>query len=174
VNVGGDPQFVELLGRAREVCLGAYEHQDVPFEKLVEDLQPERGASRQPFFRVVFALHNAPVPALELPGLSVKAMDVGTTSAKFDLMLNMQDTEKGLVGLFEYKVDLFEDETVSRMVSHFQSLLGSIVARPTAHLSELELLSDEETNLLQTTTKVEKLEMSFSFGEALHRRIERL
>ncbi|MDX6502434.1 MAG: hypothetical protein QOG23_5698, partial [Blastocatellia bacterium] len=174
VNVSGDPRFVDLLGRAREVCLGAYEHQDVPFEKLVEDLQPERGASRQPFFRVVFALHNAPVPALELPGLSVKAMDVGTTSAKFDLMLNMQDTEEGLVGLFEYKVDLFEDETVSRMVSHFQSLLGSIVDRPTAQLSELELLSDEETNLLQTTTKVEKLEMSFSFGEALHRRIERL
>jgi len=163
VDVGGDPRFVDLLGRAREVCLGAYEHQDVPFEKLVEELQPKRGASQQPFFRVVFALHNAPVPALELPGLGVEAMEVGTTAAKFDLMLNMQDTEEGLVGLFEYKVDLFEDETVSRMVSHFQSLLGSIVARPTAPLSELELLSDEESHLLRTTTEVEKLDMSFSF-----------
>ncbi|MCA1612823.1 MAG: condensation domain-containing protein, partial [Acidobacteria bacterium] len=163
VDVGGDPRFVDLLARAREACLGAYEHQDVPFEKLVEELQPERGASGQPFFRVVFALHNAPVPALELPGLKIEALEVGTAAAKFDLMLNMQDTEEGLVGLFEYKVDLFEDETVSRMVSHFQSLLGSIVARPSAPLSELELLSAEESSLLQTNIEIEKLEMSFSF-----------
>jgi non-ribosomal peptide synthetase component F len=135
----------------------------VPFERLVEELRPEREPNQHPFFRVVFALHNAPVPALELPGLRVEALEVGTAAAKFDLMLNVQDTDEGLVGLFEYRTDLFEDATVVRMAGHFESLLRSIVSRPEAPLSRLELLSDEESDFLRAAVEVEKLAMSFSF-----------
>ncbi|HKG78816.1 MAG TPA: condensation domain-containing protein, partial [Pyrinomonadaceae bacterium] len=111
-DLSGGPSFRELLGRVRETALGAYAHQDVPFEKLVEELQPERDLSRSPLFQVMFALQNAPQESLRLEGLTLSRVRVETEIAKFDLLLNMEDTEQGIKGALEYNTDLFERETV--------------------------------------------------------------
>jgi amino acid adenylation domain-containing protein len=144
----GNPSFQELLGRVREVTLGAYAHQDLPFEKLVEELQPERNLSHAPLFQVMFVFQNAPMKTLELPGLSIQPLKVNSGTAKFDLTLSMQDTEQGLIATFEYNTDLFDEATISRYCGHFQTLLASIVANPQQRLSELPLLTATEQQQL--------------------------
>jgi hypothetical protein len=114
--VEGEWSFRELLGRVREVCLGGYGHQEVPFEMLVEQLQPERSLSHTPLFQVMFALQNTPVPNLSLPGLALERLEVEKDTAVFDLTLSMAETGAGLSGAFEYNRDLFEEETIRRMV----------------------------------------------------------
>src|SRR5262249_53940710 len=104
-EIGGDPSVRELVGRVREVCLGAYKHQGLPFEKLVELLQPERDLGRQPLFQVMFALQNAPREALEMPGLSLRAMGGEARTTKFDLTLTVTETDRGLIGTVEYSSD---------------------------------------------------------------------
>ncbi|MET0647738.1 MAG: condensation domain-containing protein, partial [Pyrinomonadaceae bacterium] len=136
--------FEELLGRAREVCLGAYAHQDVPFERLVEELSPERSLSHQPLFQVVFALQNAPRGALRLPGLGLESLGREVTTAKFDLVLNMWEAGGALSGGLEYSTDLFDAETARRMTAHLSRLLEAAAAEPSARVGDLRLLSDEE------------------------------
>src|SRR5258708_752585 len=143
-DLSGDPTFQQPLGRVREVALQAYAHQDLPFEKLVEELQPERDLSRNPLFQVMFILQNAPLPNLELPNLRASWVEVESGTAKFDLTLSMQETEAGLRGKFEYNSDLFDGDTIMRMVGHWQTLLEGIVADPKQRLSELPLLSASE------------------------------
>jgi hypothetical protein len=143
-NLSGNPTFVEALGRVREMALEAYTHQDVPFDRLVEELHPERDASRAPLFQVKFVLQNAPAGALELPGLTLSARGGESDTAKLDLMLMLSEGEDGLSGTLEYNTDLFAPETVARMRGHYEVLLGDIVARPETRLSKLELLTDEE------------------------------
>ncbi|HYO99006.1 MAG TPA: condensation domain-containing protein, partial [Pyrinomonadaceae bacterium] len=162
-DLSGDPSFQELLVRVRETALGAYAHQDVPFEKLVEVLQPPREPGRQPMFQTVFSLQNAPMPALELAGLSLSLIEVNSGTAKYDLVMNMWDEEQELTGSLEYNTDLFEAPTISRMIKHFQSVLSNIADQPEARLGALELLSEEENLLLQKTIEVEELDSSFSF-----------
>jgi acyl carrier protein len=162
-DLSGDPSFRELLGRVREVTLGAYAHQDLPFEKLVDELRPERDLSHNPLFQVVFTLQNAPKPLPDLPGLTLSPLHIENTTAKFDLVLNMWETEQGLTGSMQYNTDLFEATTMARMLRHFENLLRSIVAQPGVRLSALEMLSDEETVLLEKSVTVEELEVSFSF-----------
>jgi amino acid adenylation domain-containing protein len=147
-DLSGDPTFQELLGRVREVALQAYAHQDLPFEKLVEELQPERDLSRNPLFQVMFILQNAPLPKLEMPNLRASWVEVESGTAKFDLTLSMQETEAGLRGKFEYNSDLFDADTIMRMVGHWQTLLEGIVANPEQRLSELPLLSAAERRQL--------------------------
>ncbi|MFE1744007.1 amino acid adenylation domain-containing protein [Coleofasciculus sp. H7-2] len=136
--------FQELLARVREVALQAYAHQDLPFEKLVEELQPSRDRSYTPLFQVMFALHTAPKTALQLPGLSLSLVEVETGTAKFDLTLEITDTEQGLTGSLEYNTDLFDAATITRMLGHFQTLLEGIVANPDRRLSDLPLLTAAE------------------------------
>jgi amino acid adenylation domain-containing protein len=136
--------FRELLARVREVALQAYAHQDLPFEKLVEELQPSRDRSYTPLFQVMFALHTAPKTALQLPGLSLSLLEVETGTAKFDLTLEITDTEQGLTGSLEYNTDLFDEATITRMLGHFQTLLEGIVANPDCRLSDLPLLTEAE------------------------------
>jgi len=143
-----NPTFQELLGRVREVTLGAYAHQDLPFEQLVEALQPERNLSHQPLFQVMFVLQNAPMSALELPSLTLSSLEMESSTAKFDLTLSMEDTEQGLVGSLEYNTDLFDAGTISRMLKHFQTLLEGIVANPEQRLSDLSLLTQQERQQL--------------------------
>jgi SAM-dependent methyltransferase/acyl carrier protein len=162
-DLSGDPSFQELLTRVRETALGAYAHQDVPFEKLVETLQPQRETGRQPLFQIVFSLQNAPMPALRLAGLTASFIEVNSGTAKYDLVMNMWDAGQELVGSLEYNTDLFEAPTISRVIRHFQSLLTNIVEQPEARLGALELLSAEENVLLQKTIEVEELSSSFSF-----------
>ena len=153
IYLGGNPSFRELLGRVREVTLGAYAHQDLPFEKLVEELQPERNLSYHPLFQVMFALQNAPSQDIKLSSLSLSFLKLENQTAKFDLSLSMQETSSGLRGEFEYNTDLFEAATISRMIEHFQNLLQSIIANPEQHLSSLCLLSVAEQR--QTASGVE-------------------
>ncbi|MCP4659021.1 MAG: non-ribosomal peptide synthetase, partial [bacterium] len=113
-HLGGDPSFAELLDRVRELTLGAYAHQDLPFEKLVEELQPQRDLSRQPLFQVMFVLQNTPGPALRLPRLEVQPIRVDNGTAKFDLTLSLDEDESGLTGTVEYRTDLFDRTTILR------------------------------------------------------------
>ncbi|HKP51513.1 MAG TPA: amino acid adenylation domain-containing protein [Chloroflexia bacterium] len=147
-NFAGDPTFRELLKRVRETALGAYAHQDVPFEKLVEELQPGRDMSRTPFFQVMFVLQNAPIPDPKLKGLQAKTFIVDSGTAKFDLTLDMQNEEDGLHGDLEYNTDLYDASTIRRMLGHFQTLLEGIVSDPTLRVSELPLLSGDERQQL--------------------------
>jgi non-ribosomal peptide synthetase component F len=144
----GNPSFQELLARVREVALGAYAHQDLPFEKLVEELQVVRDLSRNPLFQVMFILQNAPTPALELGNLSLSLLDIDQEIAKFDLTLTLEETANGIAGNFEYNTDLFDAATIERMVGHFQTLLAGIVASPKQHLAELPLLTATEQHQL--------------------------
>jgi hypothetical protein len=136
-DLSHDPSFRDLLRRVREVSLGAYAHQDMPFEKLVEVLQPERSLSHMPLIQVWFAFQNAPESKLELAGLSLTLLEVESSTAKFDLGLNMTDTAQGLIGTLEYKTDLFNASTTSRLLRQFEKLLGHIVEYPDARLSTL-------------------------------------
>ncbi|HET9394617.1 MAG TPA: condensation domain-containing protein, partial [Nitrospiraceae bacterium] len=147
-NVSGDPTFVELLKRVKEVCLGAYAHQDLPFEKLVEELQPERSLNHAPLFQVVFVLQNAPMGALELPGLVLSVMERERAEAQFDLILNMQEAAGKLSGTLQYNTDLFEAATIKRMLGHYETLLAAVVADPAQQLSGLPLLTEAEEQQL--------------------------
>jgi aspartate racemase len=147
-GLSGNPAFRELLERVREVALGAYAHQDMPFEKLVEELQPERDLSHHPLFQVMFIFQNTPRQTLELPGLVVDHLEVDNGTAKFDLTLSMVEDAEGLKGTFEYNTDLFDEATVTRMADHFQVLLEGVVADPDQRLSGLPLLTDVERHQL--------------------------
>ena len=143
-DLHGNPSFRGLLGRVREVTLGAYAHQDLPFEALVEALQPARDLSRPPLFQVMFVLQNAPATVLELPGLTLTPLPVVQRTAKFDLTLTLIETPEGLGGEFEYRSDLFDAATIARLAGHFETLLADIVADPDRRLSDLSLLSTGE------------------------------
>ena len=147
-NLAGNPSFEELLKQVREVSLGAYAHQDLPFELLVERLQPERDLSHAPLFQVMFVLQNAPISELELPGLTLSTLESESETSKFDLTLYMTETESGLSASFEYNTDLFEPATISRMVGHLETLLSAIVANPQQKLSELSFLTEPERQQL--------------------------
>ncbi|MGH7579408.1 MAG: non-ribosomal peptide synthetase, partial [Gemmatimonadales bacterium] len=146
--LSGDPTFRELLHRAREVTLGAFAHQDLPFEKLVEELQPERDLRRSPVFQVALAYQNMPSHKLELPGLTLRSEPAESGTAKFDLMLYMWQRGDGLRAVLEYNIDLFDAGTIIRMLGHFQTLLESIALNPDRRLSELPIRSDEEGHQL--------------------------
>ncbi|HEX8128485.1 MAG TPA: amino acid adenylation domain-containing protein [Pyrinomonadaceae bacterium] len=142
--------FRELLKQVREVCLAAYAHQDVPFERLVEELTAGRDLSRSPLFQVMFSLESSVSKAVELGGLKISPTVIDNETAKFDLSLGLFETERELTGAFEYSTDLFEAETVERMAGHFRTLLEAVVANPDLRLSELPLLTRDETELLAT------------------------
>ncbi|MBD1808186.1 amino acid adenylation domain-containing protein [Microcoleus sp. FACHB-SPT15] len=147
-NLSGNPTFLELLDRVREVALGAYAHQDLPFEKLVEELHPERNLSHHPLFQVAFSLQNTPIKALELPGLTLWLLHFDNPSAKFDLEFHLWESPEGLRGQVTYSTDLFDDARITRMLGHFQTLLESIVADPQQRLCDLQLLTESERHQL--------------------------
>ncbi|HZF12446.1 MAG TPA: amino acid adenylation domain-containing protein, partial [Thermoanaerobaculia bacterium] len=147
-EAAGDPAFCDLLARMRQTALSAYAHQDLPFERLVEELAPERSLGQAPLFQVMFALTNRGTEPLTLPGLTLEAVPVETGRAKFDLMVTLADTAEGVTGSWEYDVDLFDRASVERMATAYERLLAAAVERPAARLSELPLLSDEERRQL--------------------------
>ncbi|MEW6495759.1 MAG: amino acid adenylation domain-containing protein, partial [Cyanobacteriota bacterium] len=168
-DLSGNPTFRELLSRVREVALGAYAHQDLPFEKLVEELHPERSLNQNPLFQVVFALQNAPMTALELLGLKLSPLQfVDTETTRFDLEFHLWertqnngvgvDSSEGISGFVVYSTDLFDSATINRMLGHFQILLEGIVANPEQRIADLTLLSESEYHQLLVewnTTQVE-------------------
>ena len=144
VNLSGNPSFRTFLQSVRKVALQAYAHQDLPFEKIVEELQVKRDLSRSALFQVLFVLQNAPFPELSLPGLKLSSVEFGREVAKFDLTITMGEAESGLVGRIEYNRDLYERSTIERLASHWERLLHSIATDPSKPLSELVLVTDAE------------------------------
>ncbi|RKH34120.1 amino acid adenylation domain-containing protein [Corallococcus praedator] len=143
-DLSGKPSFRELMGRVHESTLDAYAHQDIPFERLVDALKPERHLSHTPMFQVMFVLQNAPMPALEAPGLVMEAKPVDTGTTKYDLSLLLVDLPQGLRVIAEYSTDLFEPATAERLLAHYQTLLEAIVVQPDVSISRLPLLPDTE------------------------------
>ena len=147
-DLSGNPTFRELLGRVREAALGAYEHQDLPFEKLVEVSQPERDTSYSPLFQIMCHLDNTGAPALALPGLRLTPLDADTGTSKFDLTLDLVESSTELKGWLEYSTELFDDVTIQRLSERFQILLKAAVAAPDTRIAALPLLSPMEENQL--------------------------
>jgi amino acid adenylation domain-containing protein len=147
-DLWGDPSFREVLGRVREATLGAYEHQEVPFEKLVAELQPERSLSHSPLFQVMFTLQNVEGRGDALAGLEVSGVGAAMEIAKFDLSLTLSTTAQGLRGALRYSTDLFERDTVDRMLGHLQRVLEQVAADADVRLSRLELLGEAERALV--------------------------
>jgi acyl carrier protein len=162
-RVEGEALFLDLLHDVRETTLGAYAHQELPFEKLVEEMRPERDPSYTPLFQVMFALQNAPHAPLELAGLTLSPFAPETTAPKFDLTLVLREAGGRIAGAIEYDADLFDAGTIEKMITHFERLLASIASQPHALLKDLKMLSDEDDKLLLRQVTIEELEKSFSF-----------
>jgi amino acid adenylation domain-containing protein len=169
-DLSGNPTFRELLGRVSEVTLGALAHRELPFEKLVVELQPERAVSHTPLFQVAFDLQRPVKASLALPQLSVSPLESVSQTAKFDLAIFITEKTDGLTITIKYNVDLFEPATIRRMLGHTRNLLESIVADPQQRLSELSFLgADERRQLLYewNETRVE-----YNAGGTLHQHFE--
>ncbi|HEX6289410.1 MAG TPA: amino acid adenylation domain-containing protein [Herpetosiphonaceae bacterium] len=143
-DLRGDPSFRELLARVRQMTLDAHAHQDVPFEMLVEQLQPSRDLSHNPLVQVVFVLQNLPLQSLTQSNLTFDLSSVESETSKFDLTLSINETEQLLAATLEYSTDLFEAATIERMARHFAVLLAGIVADPGRRVSALPLLAPDE------------------------------
>ena len=147
-DLSGDPTFRELLARTKETAFGAYAHQELPFERLVEELQPERDLSRTPLFQVMFTSQNDPTPDVRLPRLTVTRLPLDSGTSKFDLTLNVTDGRDKLRAEFEYSTAIFDEHTVARMAGHLRVLLEGIAADPGRRISSLPLLTDAERQQL--------------------------
>ncbi|MBD1827451.1 non-ribosomal peptide synthetase [Microcoleus vaginatus GB1-A2] len=166
-DLSGNPTFRELLNRVKEVALGAYAHQDLPFEKLVEELHPDRALNQNPLFQVAFALQNAPGNRLELPELTLSPQQLDVGTARFDLEFHLWerspnssgsnqspsnklwvDSSLGISGMVIYSADLFDEATITRLIGHFQTLLESIVTNPEQRIANLQYLSAQERDNL--------------------------
>ena len=146
-NLSGDPTFRELLVRVRDTALDSYAHQDVPFEKLVQVLNPKRDRGRHPLFQVKLVFQNVPASNFELPGISLKPVPLPVATTQLDLILFLAETEQGLSGAFEYSTDLFDHSTIALMAERFAKLLVEISAQPEAPLSTLDVLTANESRL---------------------------
>lgn len=144
-DLSGNPTFLDLLQRVKQVTLAAYQHQDVPFEQIIEMLQPQRSFNRTPLYQVEFTLQNAPLEPLEARGLRFAPLEVKAVSSETDLNLMMSESENGLVGEVVYATDLFEATTIERLMSHFQNLLEEVSKAPEQRILELPLTSGSET-----------------------------
>ncbi len=183
-NLAGDPTFRELLNRVRDVTLAAYAHQDLPFEKLVEELQPVRSLGQNPLFQVVFALQNTPMEQLELPGLVLSPVELETKTSRFDLELyvwkctdNFRSLwgkgwqhSDGLRGVIVYNTDLFDSTTIASVRHHFQTLVEGIVANPDTPLSALQLLTTQEQQEL--LDRWERNQSSYPENVCIHQLFE--
>ena len=139
-----NPSFKDLLARVKETTLQAYKHQNVPFEKIVDALQPQRSLSHSPLFQVFFVLQNAPKSKLELPGVTWNKLEIKNTTTKFDLSLSLTETEAGLLGEWEYNTDLFDRNTIESLAGNFQHLLEAIIKNPSQKVGEINILSEAE------------------------------
>ena len=140
----GNPSFRELLGRTKETALGAYAHQDMPFERLVEELNPERSLAHNPLFQVLFSLQNAARQPFELRGLELKQLDGTAVTAKFDISMYLTESADRVRGRVEYNTDLFDGETIERLIGHYETLLKGAVANPELRIGELPVLTGRE------------------------------
>jgi amino acid adenylation domain-containing protein len=156
VSLKGDPTVREALARVRETTLGAYACQDIPFEKVVEDLQPERDLQRAPFFGILLVLQNAPMEELKLKGLETSIEDEEVDSTKFDVVVNFAETAEGLRFNFDYNACLFDEEKIQRLAGHYENLLREAVLHPGSRVSSLEMIGKNEIELLERGNHTER------------------
>jgi amino acid adenylation domain-containing protein len=171
VRVGSEWTFGEMMRRVREVVLEGHARQDVPFERLVEELQPERDPSHTPLFQVMFAVQNGVKEGVRLNGLVVTPVGVESGSSKFDLTLEMAEKGKRIVGRVEYNTDLFDEETIERMAGHYEVLLGGVVRDVEIKIGEMEVISEEERRQIVEEWNGEKVEQEGE--ECIHELMER-
>ncbi|MGI2902642.1 non-ribosomal peptide synthetase [Tolypothrix sp. VBCCA 56010] len=183
-DLSGNPTFRELLSRVREVTLGAYSHQDLPFEKLVEELHPERNLSQHPLFQVVFGFQNAPMSALEMPGLVPSFINIDLKKTRFDLELHLWkcsedfrslwgakwEHSEGIRGVIVYSTDLFESATITRMLEDFKTLLSGIVANPNQRIAHLPLLNAQK--LHQVLVEWNNTQVDYPQDKCIHQLFE--
>jgi len=143
-DLSGNPNFIELLKRVRRTCLGAYDNQDLPFETLVDAMQPDRDRSRAPIFQVMLVLQNAPQEKLDIFGLTMEIMDIPMDTAKFDLALVLEQREDGMAARWEYLTDLFSFDTIRQIASHYENILANVCREPGSHISHIPMLSEQE------------------------------
>ena len=147
-NLSGAPEFRELLARVKEVTLGAYGNQDVPFERLVEVLSPQRSLNRTPLFQVMFALQNSPLPQMEFGEARLEPINVSSGTSKFDITMSLEETGGTIEGYLEYSTELFEHQTIQRMIGHYKVLLENLLADDQSRIDYLPLLTEAERNHL--------------------------
>lgn len=164
------PTFLEFLRRIKEIAFEAYAHQDVPFEKLVEELQPERRLDHSPFFQVLFALQNNPTGVMDLPNLTITSMQVENKVAKFDLSLTVNEKKAALEAWWTYNTDIFDEGTIRRMAANFETVLRSAVSDPNQNVSTLPFLSNGEQK--QVLMEWNNTREDYPQNERLHRLFE--
>jgi amino acid adenylation domain-containing protein len=171
-DLSGNPTFAQFLQRVRLMALEAYQHQDVPFDLVVEALQPERSLSYSPLFQVEFILEHMNVQRgkKELVGLTITPIELELPTTRFDLTLRMKETEDGLSGCWEYSSDLFEPATIGRMAAHFQTLLEGVVAHPEQSLAALPLLTEAERH--QLLSEWNNTQADYPLDHCIHQRFE--
>ncbi|GAB2610875.1 hypothetical protein GCM10027168_49720 [Streptomyces capparidis] len=147
-DLSGRPTFRELLGRVRRVCVDAFAHQELPFERLVEELHPRRDLSRTPVFQVSFIYQNIPLPEFGAQGLRLEPVEVASSTARFDLEVQVFERDGGLSGWFEYDSDLFDAATVARLAGHLEALVRALVADPDRPVGQAPMLTPEEERAL--------------------------
>ncbi len=169
-DLAGDPSFRELLARVKETTLGAYAHQDVPFEKLVEVLQPQRNLSHSPLFQVMLVLQNTPSQPIQLPNLTLRPLPFDRGVTQFDLSLNVGEVDGTIKGMVEFNTRLFLPETIQRMMEHFTILLQSAVEHPELSISRLSMLSAlEREHILMNWNKTDT---DYDRDQCLHQLFE--
>ena len=173
-DLSGRPTFRELLARVREVCLGAYAHQEIPFEPLLEQLRIKRDLSRTPLFQTMLVLLNTPVTSptstADMMGLTFSPVKIDNGTTKFDLSLSLTETADGIDGVLDFNVDLFDPPTIQRLLGHFRSILEAVVRDPAVRLQDLPLLCEaEEKRLLVEWNDTRK---PYSENACLHQLVE--
>ncbi|EEF60006.1 non-ribosomal peptide synthetase [Pedosphaera parvula] len=149
-KLSGNPTFREVMSQVREVSLAAYANQDVPYEKLVEELHPARDQSHNPVFQVMFIFQNAPAPALRTKELVISPFEIDAGISKFDLTFNLEESPEGIFGWIEYATDLFDHAAIDRLIGHYQTLLTTAVREPNLPIAQLPILTPSEKQQLFT------------------------
>jgi amino acid adenylation domain-containing protein/FkbM family methyltransferase len=174
-NLGGNPTFKELLSRVKEVALGAYAHQDLPFEKLVQELQPQRSLSHQPIFQTMLTLQNRQLMPMRLSGLELQPIPREDVPSQFDLHANFLETADGLRGSVEYSTDLYERSTIERLVGHYENLLSAVVVNANQRIGQIPLLSESEREelLVRRNQTVEEYAGTGCIHELIREQVQR-
>jgi amino acid adenylation domain-containing protein len=173
-DLSGSPTFEEALARVREVCLGAYAHQELPFERLVEALQPARDLSYHPLYQVLLILENTPSEVLELPDLSLQMLELASTTARYDIDMSIREKAQGLHIELNYSTALFNEPTAERLIRHFKTLLEDVVAAPHKDISRLNLLSIRERyQILEAWNNTQApYQQHFCFSQLFEQQVE--
>jgi non-ribosomal peptide synthetase component F len=160
-DMSRDPGFREILARVRESALAAYDHQDLPFEKLVDEVAPTRDLNRSPLFSTWFTLQDAEAVAIEIPGATVRPVPMENGIARFDLSLLLWQTSSELGGVFEYSTDLFDPSSIAREAEHFENLLAAVAAAPDTKLSALKarIAAADRKTLARTGQEFEEADL---------------